>query len=335
MPKPTIADVAADAGVSYQTVSNVLRWPERVAPTTAQRVQDSIARLGYVPHRLASELRLRATRTIGYQVAAGTGGVSALLDEFLHALCDTAGERDHHVLLFSGRDDGDISAYRELLSSGAVGAFVVSGTDYGDPRVPGLLDAGVPFAAFGRSEGTSAHDWVDVDGAAGTATAVAHLVATGRERIAFLGWPEGSLSGDDRFTGYRDALREHGVTVEPALVHRGVGEPATSEQAFDRWDTADLMPDAAVAANDRLAVGLLRAARRAGVTVGAHGAMAVIGFDDEPIAALTDPALTTLRQPVHEVARTLVDRIVRRIAEPDAPSTGGLLGPELVVRDSA
>ena len=190
----------------------------------------------------------------------------------------------------------------------------------------------MPFAAFGRSGDTVRHPWVDVDGAAGTRKAVAHLVAGGHRRIAYLGWPDGSISGDERARGYREGLAAAGLEVAVELDVRGADGLETGSEALGRWLEDPSPPTAVVAASDLLALGVLKAARARSVRVGEE--LAVTGFDDTPMAAFMSPPLTSVRQPLEDVAARIVELVTARVAGAEVPDHGVLLPPHLTVRES-
>jgi DNA-binding LacI/PurR family transcriptional regulator len=331
---PTINDVAALAEVSRQTVSNVLNAPERVKPETRARVEAAIAELGYYPDRSAQNLRARATKLLGYRIAESpAGAINTVLDRFLHALTEAARDRRYQILLFTSSDgDEELAAYDDLIRTKAVDGFVLSETNYGDPRIGRLRDRGIPFAVFGRTEVDDGHGWVDVDNAAGTRRAVEHLVETGRRRIAFLGWPAGSVTGDERARGYREALQAAGLAVDPTLDARGLDAVATGHRAADLWLDRDDPPDAVVAASDLLAIGVLHAIWARGLTAGAD--LAVTGFDDTPTAAFLSTPLTSVRQPIEETAAHVVRRLIAQITGAAVEPGGQLVLPTLIVRDS-
>ncbi|MGI8575101.1 MAG: LacI family DNA-binding transcriptional regulator [Egibacteraceae bacterium] len=332
---PTVHDVAGRAGVSHQTVSNVLNAPERVRPATRERVQRAIDELGYRPHRSARNLKARSTRTLGYLVQPiAAGAINAVLDRFLHALSDAARIQGYHILLFTraeGQDD--VAAYRELIASSAVDGFIVSETNYQDERVRFLLRREVPFAVFGRTELDEPHPWVDVDNAAGTRQAVAHLSSNGHKRIAFLGWPEGSITGDERHRGYREGLLAAGLTPHPEYEVRRPDGESEGWAACETLQALTEPPTAVVCCSDLLAAGVLRNAAARGLRVGEQ--CAVIGFDDTPVAAYMTPTLTSVRQPLEAVAETVIAQLIARIENPLQASGQRLLTPDLVLRTSA
>lgn len=334
MARVTLRDVAREAGVSYQTVSNVLNAPDRVREDTRERVRDVIGRLGYTPHVPARELRERSTRTLAY-VAPNVvfGAVSPILDEFLHHLCAAAQRNDQRVLLIT--DLPDASAEQQLddlIGSGQAAGAVLSQTSAGDPRIAALVGSGIPLVTFGQTE-LDGHDWVDVDGAAGTRAAVEHLAAAGRRRLAYLGFEQPSLTGQHRLHGFEQTCERTGVAVTglaelPDDVDRAAALTAG-------WLAAADPPDAIVCASDTLAAGVVRAAAAAGVRVAHDGVLAVTGFDDSAVATLLTPALSSLRQPLEAVTTELVELLVARIQGRTAQQRGVLLTPHLVLRQSA
>jgi DNA-binding LacI/PurR family transcriptional regulator len=332
---PTLNDVATLARVSRQTVSNVLNAPDRVRPDTAERVRAAIRQLEYQPHRLARNLKTRTSRMIGYEIArTPPGTINPVLDRFVHALVETARDDGYHVLLFTPDESGQVAAYDELVGTHTVDGFVLSEVNYGDPRAAVLQERGTPFVTFGRPDLAIPHSWVDVDGAAGTQAAVEHLVERGHQRLAFVGWPTGSATGDRRAEGFVHALNALGRPYEPGLDVRVEDSVEDGARALDRLlDRAD-PPTAVVCVSDSIAGGVVRAARIRGLAVGTD--LAVTGFDDTPIAALLTPPLTSVRQPLEAVARRIVSRLTSLLAgeQPDEPA-GELLAPELVVRASS
>jgi DNA-binding LacI/PurR family transcriptional regulator len=319
--QPTVEDVAKVAGVSRQTVSNVLNAPERVRPQTRERVEAAIAQLGYRPNRLAQSLRASTSRMIGYRIEpVYPEAVGSIHDRFLHALAEAGRAEDHHLLLFTADDPaGEVAGALALHRAGAIDGVVLYGLHAGDPRPPALLGHGVPFAAFGRTGHDGGHPWVDVDNAAGTAAATRHLVESGHRRIAFVGYPRGTGVGDYRADGWRSTLDAAGLAPGPDL--RGTDSLATGARlGAELLDLAD-PPTAAVAATDTLAAGLLRAARDRGAR------LAVVGFDDTPAAAALD--LSSVRQPIEAVGQAMIRALL------NTPPADRLLPPELIVRGSS
>lgn len=332
MTRPTLQTVARAAGVSRQTVSNVLNTPERVRPATRDRVHAVISDLGYRPSRAAQQLRTRRSMTLAMRMEPARDGINGVvLDRFLHAVVDSAQRAGYRVLLYTAADDRrEIETFGDLLSTSGVDGIVLTSTHHGDPRTAWLTEQGIPFSTFGRPWGapTATHSWVDVDGAAGTRQAVGLLTSRGHRRVAFLGWPAGSGVGDDRRDGWRRGLADAGLPADAAL---DVAVPDGTPQGAEATERLLALPDpptALVCASDSLALGALVALDRSGL----EHRPAVVGFDDTPVAAAVD--LTSVAQPLVQAARACLDQVLAGIDEPGTPPAHVLLEPSLVERGS-
>jgi DNA-binding LacI/PurR family transcriptional regulator len=334
----TLKEVAAHADVSVQTVSNALNAPHRLRPDTLQRVTRSIELLNYRPNRNARSLRTSAVELIGYCVPNWPDGrVPLVMDLFLHALCSAAETTGRHILLFTAPVGLDgMPVYDDLHARRLVDGFVLSQTETHDPRHGWLKDQQIPFVSFGRvwKETTQPGPWVDVDGAAGCAAAVRHLHETGRRRIGFLSWQKTSGLAEDRLAGWRSACRELGLPATAGLaVHCredtiDEGARATAELLVARQPV-----DGIVAVSDILALGALRELTRRGLTPGME--VGVTGFDDSPLASVVSPGLTSVRQPIDEIAAELLGLLTDSRPASTPFRTERLLQPRLVIRGSS
>ncbi len=330
----TIETVARRAGVSRQTVSNALNAPQRLRPTTLSTVLKVVRELDYQPNRAARSLRIRSSQLVGLRIdPALPGTAGSLQDRFLHSLVESSVGAGYHLLLFTPTDPSDeLSGFSELLTSTSVDAFVLTDTHRDDRRLAWLSQREAPFVTFGRPwKPGIRHAWVDVDGAAGTQLAVEHLVARGHRRIAFVGWPATSDAGTDRRNGWLTACATAGLRTDGLTTRCDDDAPAAAREALRLLDLS-APPTAMVCASDTLAFGVLSALVSRGLGAGAD--IAVVGFDDTPAAALVPGhGLTTIRQPLEDVARAVVARLVGLLGgNSNADEPGELLLPELVVR---
>jgi len=339
MVKPaTVEDVARAAGVSRQTVSNVLNTPDIVRPATRDKVARAISDLAYRPDAAARRLRTRRSSTIGIHLDPYEGGISGvLLDRFVHALTERAGERGMRVLIYSARGaDEEIARLDDLIAGAEIDAAVITGTFFGDSRTSWLTERNVPFVSFGRPWGgadvfRASHSWVDVDGAAGTRAATQHALATAGPHVGFLGWPSDAGTGDDRARGWREAMADagasgpyfetiDGVAQAREIMSRAFGNPQTLEEL-----------DALVCVSDTLAVGAHLAATDAG-----RRELPVIGFDNTPVAEAL--GISSVEQSPELVAAGALDLLMgptgRTVTARDAtkPPAHVLVEPRLVVR---
>ncbi len=326
--RPTMSQVAALAGVSVQTVSNVLNTPGIVRPETAAKVRDVIRELDYRPNHAARQLRTKRSGLIGVRVESGS--TDGVFDRFLHALTACAADRDYRVLLYTARDDDqELASYDDLMQRWDLDGFVLSHTHEGDRRAAHLMERGIPCVSFGRDwDGAGTHPWVDVDGAQGTRKATGHLLAQGHRRIAFLGWPTDSRVGNDRLAGYRAAMQAAGLPDLPVGHCRNAVDDArlAAHDLLRRTDATAL-----VCVSDLVALGALAAVQLRQATPGAP-AVEVVGFDDTALAE--GAGISSVAQPLTAAAEQSLRLLMDRIDRPTTvdPPTRLLLAPDLVVR---
>jgi DNA-binding LacI/PurR family transcriptional regulator len=336
MPRVTLKDVAARAGVSYQTVSKVLNGGRQVSDETYNRIWQAVRELDYRPNVSARNLRTKASNLIGYPWHYGDGDYyHPILDAFVQSIANAAEAEGFHILTFVDGNLTDPTPYRELYSRNQVGGFILADVNQDDPRVRMLIEQQIPFTAFGRANEDWEHYWVDVDGRAGMRQVVEHLLTQGHERIALITWPEGSRTGQARENGYRLALEEAGQQPATGLLVRGLHAASTGSRAFQQlWRLpAERRPTAIACVSDLIALGALQAARNAGLVVGRD--LAITGFDNVELADYTQPPLTSVRQPIAAVGQTAVTMLLAQMRELEYPSKGVLLPPELIIRESS
>lgn len=338
MPKRvTIKDVAIKAGVSYQTVSKVLNGTQHVLPDTEARIWEAARELGYMPHQYARNLRVQRSGMIGYSWQPTLPDqANHILDMFLTSMVEEAEAAHYYLLPFPYRVGQEhVGDYRTLIDTGRVDGFVLTSVDYHDQRVLYLLERGFPFVAFGRSDASLDFPYVDIDGAAGLRMAVEYLAAKGHRRIGLIAWPDDSRVGNDRLEGYRSAMHAHALPIEPDLIARGEGTFEFGRAATERWLDGDpaRRPTAIVTLNDTMAIGAMHAGQARGLTIGRD--LAVIGFDDAPMAQYLWPPLTTIRQPIRAVGQKCIEILTRWLEGKPLTEKQVLLTPKLVVRESA
>lgn len=335
--RTTLKDVAKLAGVSYQTVSKVLRGQIQVSPETRKRIEDAVEQLGYRPNVAARSLRTQESRLIGYSwLPSIHNQVNPILERFLQSIVRTAEQFDYHILLFPFRQGEEIlDTYRDLIVANRVDGFILSDLDYDDPRIPLLLDLKFPFVAFGRSNPDYEFPFVDVDGRAGIRKATQHLISQGHTKIAMLAWPPRSRAGRARLNGYEEAMNQAGLSIHEAWILRGEGTYEFGYEAANRLLSLpkQIRPTALVTVMDDIAVGALRAVQDAGYIPGRD--IAVTGFDDSPAIRYLKPGLTSIHQPVDKVGELVVSMLIQQMKNERVENTHILVEPDLVVRESS
>jgi DNA-binding LacI/PurR family transcriptional regulator len=333
----TIKEVAAYAGVSYQTVSKVINHQIQVSQETEARIWDAVRELGYRPNYTARSLRSQRAYSIGYSwPPSPTDQENPILDQFLQSMFLAAEEHGYYLLCFPYHDDYQkhLATYNDLIDTGRVDGFILSSIEYDDPRVLLLLERGFPFVTFGRSNPELSFSWIDVDGGAGIREVARHILLQGHRKIAALAWPENSRVGNNRISGYFSVMQEAGIPINDAWIKRGEGCFDFGYQAtLELLDLPeDLRPTALIAMNDLMAVGAMQAAKSRGLRIGKQ--FAIAGFDNAPMVQYIDPPLTTVRQPVYEVGQQIISMLLKQINGKTAQPNTIMVNPELVIRGS-
>lgn len=328
--RATIEEVASAAGVSRSTVSRVVNGSTAVSPEALLAVQQAIEELSYVPNRAARSLASKQTHAIALIVPEDTTRFFG--DPFFAAIVAgiTGALRgsDYLLNLLIASDDPGDKMTSFVRNGGVDGALIVS-HHTSDAFIDRVADA-VPVVWGGRPVRIRAGDYVvDVDNVAGARTATAHLIETGRTRIATISGPLTMVSSVDRVQGFRGALADAGLL--PFAEEAGDYSEASGADAARRILAAGL-PDAIFVASDLMARGALTALRAAGIRV--PDDVALVGFDDSSVALSTDPELTTMRQPMYAQGEAMAGVLLSRLAGRD-PEHVTILPTELVVRASS
>lgn len=323
------------AGVSRSTVSRVVNDHPSVRAEVRERVWEVIHKTGYQPHAAARSLVTRRTRILGVIIPEA---VTTLFTDpfFPHLLCgitQTCNSHQYHLLLsLFNHPAGQEEMYRRVVHSGHLDGLLVASTRVDDPLISQLLEDLVPFVMVGRHPDERVR-YVDVDNVAAARMAVEHLVRLGRHRIGIITGPLSMTHVQDRLQGYRQALEAHRLPVEQALIVEGdfseLSGMVAARQLLSRSVTAIF------ATSDMMAVGALKAVREQSLRVPQD--VAVVGFDDVPIAAAVEPALTTVRQPIEDMGSMAADLLLNLLETPEdaqPPAHRIILPAQLVIRDS-
>jgi DNA-binding LacI/PurR family transcriptional regulator len=334
--QPTLVEVAALAGVSRATVSRVVNGSPRVSPTVRALVQRAIAELGYVPNRAARSLVTRRTDSIALVMSEPEDRVfsepffATIVRGVSGALADT----DTQLVLVVAHNPAEEARLERYVAGGHVDGVLLASLHGDDPLPRKLEGAGIPVVLVGRPAAATRASYVDADNRGGAATAVQHLLARGRRRIATVSGPLDMAAGRDRLDGYLDALRAAGTGIGGGrgLVEEGDFREESGERAMRALLARHPDLDAVFAASDLMAAGALEALRAAGRRV--PDDVAVVGFDDSAIARWSEPPLTSVAQPVEELGRQMARLLLARISG-EAAGLSVILQTELVVRESS
>ncbi|MFF2962949.1 LacI family DNA-binding transcriptional regulator [Streptomyces sp. NPDC057963] len=320
----TIADVAREAGVSKTTVSRVVNAKGEVDGATAARVREVIAQLGYVPSSGAVGLARGSSRTVGMLVPSLTW---PWMGEVLQGVVDTVEAADYGLLLFTcNRGAESVERFTSQVSARAFDGLLVVEPENTLDHLTALHRGGLPIVLIDDRGHHPEFPSVVTTNREGGASAARHLLAAGRKRPLVITGPQHFGCVRDRLDGFR--------TVLPTdLVVHGDFTERRGRLAVEQLLAAGTEFDSVFAHNDISAAGVLRALRAAGRSV--PDDIAVVGFDDIPMAEHTEPPLTTVRQPTRQMGETAARMLLSHLGGTAAPGAPVVLPTELVVRHSA
>jgi LacI family transcriptional regulator len=356
----TVYDVADRAGVSIATVSRVLRSPDAVRPVTRERVLDAVSALGYVPSGSARGLAERRTGVLGLyfpgfdaaedapdlDVLSGEGAspftvvhgdaddgdhaAMLFLDEVLRGAELEAWKQGFVLMVGVGRDDPDRSTVRDM--AGRVDGLMVLASSVPDDMLA-RLGRRIPVVVLSGPPRGNHYDHVMVGNAEAMAELTRHVLAqVGDGNLAFLAGPEDSPDAAQRWDGFAGAVAAAGISTEAIRVVRGDFTRASGRRAAEELLRSGA-PDALVAANDQMALGALDVFRGAGIRV--PDDLLITGFDGIEAAVLSQPPLTTIRQPMIELGRAAVQVLSRRLERPESEPIVARLPVRILLRESS
>jgi DNA-binding LacI/PurR family transcriptional regulator len=303
--KITLEHVAELARVSRATASRVLTANPRVSPESRRAVERAARKLGYIPNHAARALATGHSDAVALVISEPTSFIfgDPFFPRLIRGIDDVLAARDKQLILLAPQSPTDLDRLERYVAAGhSDGVLLVS--LHGTHPLPGRLAArGIPIVVGGRPEDADLFTYVDIDNVGGAFAAVSHLAGRGRRQIATISGPQDASPGRDRLIGYRSALESEGLAPNPAIEETADFTHEGGERAMRRLLERCPSLDAVFAASDLMAAGALRTLAEAGRRV--PDDVAVVGYDDDPIAATTSPALTSVRQPIEEMGREM------------------------------
>ncbi|WP_330238869.1 LacI family DNA-binding transcriptional regulator [Streptomyces sp. NBC_00525] len=333
--RPTLEEVAARAGVGRGTASRVINGSPRVSAHTREAVEAAVAELGYVPNRAARALAGNRTDAIALVVPESESRFFAepYFSDIVRGVGAALADTDMQLLLTLVGSDRERRRLAQYLTAHRVDGVLLVSVHADDP-LPDLLEQlGMPAVMNGRRSAAESLSSVDSDNFEGARGAVEHLVSRGRRTIATITGRLDVYASQSRLDGYRQAVSDAGLEPDERLV-----APADFSEEGGARAMRDLLArrpdvDAVFAASDVMAAGARQVLREAGRRI--PDDVALIGFDDSAVARHMDPALTSVRQPIEEMGRTMTRLLLDMIAGENADRAQIVLPTELVVRDSS
>jgi DNA-binding LacI/PurR family transcriptional regulator len=327
----TIADVARKAGVSVSTAARVLSGRGYAAEDTRRLVLEAAKDLGYVPNQIARSLRTRQTKMVGLLIGDVENSFYSVIAKNVESVAKDSG---YHVVLCNSDDEPDIEReYLKLLEAMRVDALIVTPTSKNRRDLAHLHDKGMVIVQVDRRVDGLVADAILVDNESGAEHAVSHLIDAGHTRIGILTGELAVPTAQQRLAGYERALKDHGIPVRPELVKTGSFHREHAIEDATDLIRAEPAPTAVFAANNILAEATLIALDHDQLRVPRD--VSVVAFDDVQWMSMVEPAVTAVRQPVADMARSAAELVLRRLREGRVgPPSTIVFRTQLVERDS-
>lgn len=329
----TLERIAELAGVSRSTVSRVINGDRGVRPATRARVLEVVEREQFEPNRAARGLASGRTGMIGIVMSVDLANLFS--DPFFPVLLGgihaAARDRDLVVSLWVVEEPDDPKTINQIARGSMVDGAIVVAEATSNPIVAALSTTDKPFVLVGRPPDHLDVSHVDVDNRSAGRAVTTHLLETGRRRIATITGPSRSLAAVDRRCGYLDALTAFGLEPRPELIHEADFSTAGAVEGVRAL--SHLEPDAIVAANDVMAMAALEELRGAGRRVPED--VAVVGFDDLPMAGRSIPPLTTVHQPIELLSSEAVRLLSDLVEDPSLAPQKVVIPTRLIIRASS
>ncbi|WP_314175389.1 LacI family DNA-binding transcriptional regulator [Streptomyces winkii] len=324
----SIKDVASHAGVSVATVSRVLNDHPAVRPDTRSRVLTSVTELGYRPNAVARSLRTHHTHTLGLVIS---DVLNPFFTELARAVEDAARERGYSVIIGNADERAALQEHhvRTLLER-RIDGLLVSPTDGGNAAIREAAAAGIPMVFVDRWIRGVDVPVVHADGRAAVHDLVAHLYALGHRRLAIIGGPSETTTGDERVAAFRAALGAHGLPLPQEYTGQGDFQTESGRRETAAFLDLPEPPEVVFAADNLMALGAMDELRRRGLRV--PDDIALAAFDDIPWFLHTDPPITAIAQPTGELGHRAVEALTNLVEGRSAASV--TLTARLVTRRS-
>jgi LacI family transcriptional regulator len=328
----TLEDNARLSGVSRSTVSRVINGQPHVDQVTRDKVLEIIRSVNFQPNLAARSLAAGRTHVLGLVIPKSV--TSIFSDPYfplvIQGVASACNALDWSVMLWLADPEYERRTISQILHNGLIDGVIVSSMMMDDPLIERLSESERPFITIGRHPTNEQYHYIDVDNRCGTFEGVAHILKTGRKRIAMITGPKTSIASWDRVKGYKDALSQHGLPVLPELMTNGDFSDAGGYMAMQRLLPHN--PDAVFAASDAIALAAIRVIHEAGLRIPED--IAVVGFDDIPSAATSNPPLTTIWQPIQRTGSLAAETLIDVIEHPDSEPRHIVLPTKLIVRSS-
>ncbi|EKF9572809.1 substrate-binding domain-containing protein [Vibrio cholerae] len=327
----TMKDIARLAGVSTSTVSHVINKSRFVSDEIAERVNNAAQQLNYAPSALARSLKMNRTKTIGMLVTTST---NPFFGEVVKGVERSCYHQGYNLILCNTEGDNQRmkASINTLLQKRVDGLLLMCSTLEGERLDVFDRYPDIPIVVMDWGPILFASDKIQDNSLQGGYMAAKHLIECGHKEIGCITGPLIRHQAQMRYEGYKRALAEAGIAINPDWIVESDFECEGGYQAFEKLYQRGKLPSALFVSNDMMTMGVIQAASQRGLRV--PDDLSLIGYDDVHIAKFMTPALTTIHQPKYRLGKAAVDTLLYRLENPDTTAQVVQLEPTLVVRNS-
>jgi len=328
-----LVQVAQRAKVATSTVSRTINQTGKISAATQEHVRKVMREMGYKPNRVARRLRTSEGKChlIGLIIPNIQNPFFA---DLARGVEDVAYKNNFAVLLCNYDEDFKKQQfYLDVMQAESVDGMILSPLRESDKAIARIVADGFSVVCVDRSITGTAVDKVVVDNQRGALAAMSHLLEKGHRKIGIISGPIDSSTGRERLAGCKAALAQAGVSLEPALIMHGDYREESGRRLAEALLSRRSPPTALFVANNQMLIGAIETIAAQSLRIPKD--IAVVGFDDLPLAAVFTPPLTIVRQPAYEVGRSAAELLLKRIEEPQRATVSIQLLPELIVRKSS
>ncbi|MCA9905546.1 MAG: LacI family DNA-binding transcriptional regulator [Anaerolineae bacterium] len=328
----TIEDISARLGISIATVSKALNDYPDVSAKTRKLVQETALKMGYQPSASARNLRRGRTEKIGLLINHSLTYISEYLSEIMSGIARTAEQNGKNIILYTEtvkQPDGLI----KICRSGEIDGALLLWANPTTSMLALMTHEKLPYVVLGRRVEYEQASYVAPDNVTGAYQLTCHLIEQGHRRIGFMRRQLHGPTNIDRFAGYERAHQDAGIPIDPALIVNTEIEPNSGYNALLQLLDLPQPPSAVFTFHDLMGVDALRAASDRNLSV--PGDIAIVGFDGLRSSEITNPRLTTVKQPLAAMGQRAVEILLTQIKSPDMPPQQHVFPVELMIRESS
>lgn len=332
----TIKDVARRAGVSPSTVSRVIAGSSRISAATARRVREVMEELGYYPNLQAQSLVSRTTNTLGIVLPRPADELllNAFFPELIRGIVTRSARSGYDVLLTAGSSEQEeLAAMKRLIAGSRVDGVLMLQSRENDPAIALLEEERFPYVIIGRSDHYPDALSVDTDNVQAGYDTARHLIMQGHRRIGFISGPRSLSVSRDRLAGYRKAMAENGIDVQPEWIVEGEFLQESGYRAMAFLAGLPDRPTALIVIDDMVALGVIRGLTELGYTV--PGDFALASFNNTAFSELVKPTITSVDIGIYQLGYTAAQLLIYTLRSEQLPQRRLIIPHRLMIRDSS